>query len=70
MEADGLSGAILDYRLGDGDAAELCARLHQRGVPFVIYTGYDDVPAPCEGVIVHKSTGDAVLVDTMKRLLS
>ena len=51
VEHDGLSGAILDHALGDGDSSQLCARLKERGIPFMIYSGFDTVGgavrAPC-----------------------
>jgi CheY-like chemotaxis protein len=43
VEHDGLAGAILDHALGDGDSSQLCARLKQRGIPFLIYTGFKTV---------------------------
>ena len=39
VEHDGLSGAILDHALGDGDSSVLCSRLGERGIPFMIYSG-------------------------------
>src|SRR5262245_40447339 len=35
-----LSAAVVDLHLGDGTGTVLCRRLRQRGVPFVVYTGY------------------------------
>ncbi len=49
VEHDGLSGAILDHALPDGDSSILCARLKERGVPFMIYSGYEKVEGACEG---------------------
>ena len=50
-----LSAAILDFGLRDGDSGVLCARLTERGIPFIVYTGYDDVADACRaGVIVPK----------------
>ena len=40
VEHDGLSGAILDHALSDGDSTALCARLKARGIPYISYTGY------------------------------
>ena len=34
-EHDGLSGAILDHALPDGDCSQLCARIKVRGIPFL-----------------------------------
>ena len=35
-----LSAAVVDLHLGDGNGTALCRRLRQRGVPFVVHTGY------------------------------
>ena len=40
IEDPALSAAIVDHALGDGDSSELCQRLKERKVPFVIYSGY------------------------------
>jgi DNA-binding response OmpR family regulator len=48
-EHDGLSGAILDHALGDGDSSKLCARLKERGIPYMIYSGFDTVGGACAG---------------------
>jgi CheY-like chemotaxis protein len=40
VEHDGLSGAILDHSLSDGDNTNLCARLKDRGIPYISYSGY------------------------------
>src|SRR4026209_1961583 len=49
VEHDGLSAAILDHALGDGDSSLLYARLRERGVPFLIYRGYPRVEgAACQ----------------------
>ena len=40
VEHDGLSAAILDHSLGDGNSSLLYARLKERGIPFLIYSGW------------------------------
>jgi len=40
VEHDGLSGAIMDHGLSDGDSKTLCARLKERGIPYISYSGY------------------------------
>jgi DNA-binding response OmpR family regulator len=47
VEYDGLSAAILDHALPDGDSSDLCTRLTERGVPFMIYSGYNHLTGPC-----------------------
>ena len=39
VEHDGLSGAIMDHALSDGESTALCARLKERGIPYISYTG-------------------------------
>jgi CheY-like chemotaxis protein len=53
-EHPALSAAILDIALGEQDSAALCARLTQRGVPFIVYSGYDTVPAGCAPMAIVK----------------
>jgi DNA-binding response OmpR family regulator len=49
VEHDGLSAAILDHALGDGDSSLLYARLRERGVPFIIYNGFPKVEGAGHG---------------------
>lgn len=70
VEHDGLSGAILDHALPDGDSSRLCTRLKERGIPFMIYSGYEKVEGPCQGAPhVTKPASPAVLVTAMQDLL-
>ena len=50
-EHDGLSGAILDHSLPDGDCCKLCARLKERDLPFFIYSGLAPAKGPCADVL-------------------
>ena len=38
-ERPGITGAIVDRLMKDGDATPLCERLNERGIPFLIYSG-------------------------------
>ncbi|HSI73553.1 MAG TPA: hypothetical protein VK934_10285 [Fimbriimonas sp.] len=38
---DGLSAAVVDHALGDGDTQSICRYLKQHGVPFVTYSGFN-----------------------------
>jgi DNA-binding response OmpR family regulator len=71
VEHDSLAVAILDHALGDGDSTRLCERLNARGIPFVIYSGFNKVEGACKaGPLVRKpATGD-VVVATAEGLLS
>jgi DNA-binding NtrC family response regulator len=48
VEHDGLAAAILDHSLGDGNSSLLYARLRERGIPFLIYSGYAKVKDACQ----------------------
>ena len=70
VEHDGLAGAILDHALGDGDSSRLCSRLNERGVPFIIFSGFTAVDgegghAPC----LSKPATDEQLVTMMAGLM-
>ena len=69
-EQDGLSGAILDHVLSDGDSTQLCSRLKERDIPFVIYSGYARIGGVCqEGVHVTKPATPDHLVTVLAGLL-
>jgi DNA-binding response OmpR family regulator len=40
VKHDGLSAAVVDHALGDGDTQEICKYLREHGVPFVTYSGF------------------------------
>ena len=67
VEAEGLSAAILDHVLGRDDSSGLCRRLKERGVPFVIHTGFDRMVP--EGPRVSKPARPDVLVAAVSGLL-
>ena len=49
VEHDGLSAAILDHALPDGDCTSICTRLTERGVPFMLYSGFPTTEGACKG---------------------
>jgi len=70
VEHDGLSAAILDHALGREDSSRLRERLKERGIPYVIYTGFDKVSEiGQDGVHVSKPASPDVLVATVEGLL-
>ena len=70
VEHDGLSGAILDHSLGDGDSSLLYARLTERGIPFLIYSGFHTVEGPCAGAPhISKPAARGELVAAMESLI-
>jgi DNA-binding response OmpR family regulator len=58
-----VSAAVLDYRMGHEDIGPLCARLQERTIPFIFYTGYEDVHErwPDAIVVSKPSTEDTIL---------
>ena len=70
VEHDGLSGAILDHALPDGDSSQLCARLKERGIPFMIYSGFTTVGGACAGALhIAKPAAEGALVAAMEGLI-
>lgn len=45
LEHDGLAVAILDHVRRDGYSTRLCETLSDRGIPFVIYSGFNKIEA-------------------------
>jgi CheY-like chemotaxis protein len=71
VEHDGLSAAIMDHALSDGDSAKLCARLKERGIPYVSYSGYDPVKgASTDAPHIMKPVSMDVLMSAMEGLLA
>jgi DNA-binding response OmpR family regulator len=70
VEHDGLSGAIMDHALSDGDSTALCARLKVRGIPYISYSGYQAVAGadPAAPHIVKPVHMD-VLMSALEELL-
>jgi DNA-binding response OmpR family regulator len=70
VEHDGLSAAILDHGLPDGDSSMLCARLKARKIPFIIYSGHSTVCGDCGGAVhIAKPAGEGELSSTLARLI-
>jgi DNA-binding response OmpR family regulator len=71
VEDPRLSAAVMDHGLGTDDTSAVCARMKQLHIPYVVYSGYDDLPgADAEAVHVGKPAGTSVLVATIARLLA
>jgi len=71
IEHDGLAGAIMDHGLSDGDSTKVCARLKQRGIPYISYSGYEPVPgADPNAPHITKPVSMNVLMSAMEELLA
>jgi CheY-like chemotaxis protein len=67
----GLSAAVLDFGLSDGNGAELCERLIERGIPFVLHSGYPHAHEACRSaVVVPKPAPPDQLVTAVARMLA
>jgi CheY-like chemotaxis protein len=70
IESDDLSAVVLDHAIGDHDSTALCARLKERSIPFVNYTGFSVLAAACQDAPhIKKPTPPSVLVQTGAQLL-
>ena len=68
---DGLAGAIMDHGLSDGDSTKICARLKERGIPYISYSGYEPVPGADPGApFITKPVSMNVLMSAMEDLLA
>ena len=47
-EEPGLALAIIDLALGRETTLSVCNRLAERSLPFVIYSGYSEIPPECK----------------------
>ena len=57
-------------RFGDGDSSLLCARLKERGIPFMIYSGFTTVGGACAGALhIAKPAAEGALVAAMEGLI-
>jgi DNA-binding NtrC family response regulator len=70
VERDGLSAAVIDLGLGDGDADALCARLSERHIPFVVHSGYAQVgEAYHSAIVIPKPANPTTLIDALAKAL-
>jgi DNA-binding response OmpR family regulator len=70
VEDGALSAVILDHALSDGDSSQMCERLKERNIPFVLYSGFSTLDrAFGNAVHVPKPADPAVLVTTVVGLL-
>ncbi|MEI9901867.1 MAG: response regulator [Hyphomicrobium sp.] len=70
VETDGLSAAILDHRLPDGDSQQICSRLKEREIPFVMFSGYAAIGGACDGAShLAKPATEEQVVEAIERLI-
>src|SRR4029434_1954807 len=57
------SAVILDHALSDGESSQLCKRLKQRNIPYVLHSGYSNLDGACSNAVhVSKPANPDVLV--------
>jgi DNA-binding response OmpR family regulator len=66
-EHPGLTAAVIDHALHDGlTTSDVCARLKERNIPFVVYSGFSKLEGACaSGELVQKPASPHVLVATL-----
>lgn len=71
-ELPGLTAAVIDHALHDGlTTSDVCARLKERSIPFIVYSGYSKLEGACaSGELVQKPTSPAILVTTLTGVLA
>jgi DNA-binding response OmpR family regulator len=71
VEHDGLTAAILDHALADGECTNLCARLLERNIPFLMYSGAEkSTEGPCKDAPhISKPSTHERLLDAMEELI-
>ena len=55
-ETGNLTAAVIDHALHDGSTtSEVCAKLKERDIPFIVYSGFSKLEGACaDGELVHK----------------
>ena len=66
-ERPGLSAAIIDYVLRESDCHRLWQRLEERGIPVILYTGWD-FPGAKGAVVIPKPTPAKEITATVRAL--
>ena len=70
VEDESLSAAVLDHVMSDGDTSPLCKRMEERGLPFVMYSGFGKMHGACaRGAQVSKPEDPEVIVAKVAELL-
>jgi DNA-binding response OmpR family regulator len=67
-----LTAAIIDHALHDGVVtSDVCAKLKERDIPFIVYSGYNKLEGACaDGELVHKPANPELLVTTLSGVLA
>jgi DNA-binding response OmpR family regulator len=71
-ELPNLTAAVIDHALHDGlTTSHVCAKLKERNVPFIVYSGFNKLEGACaSGELVHKPASPQMLVTTLQGVLA
>src|SRR5690349_11659039 len=70
VEQDDVSAAVLDFGEAEEDGEQLCHRLVERNLPFVLHSGYSHPGAACrEGISIPKPANPDALIGAVLKLL-
>ena len=70
VEHDGLTAAMIDHALPDGDGTSICTRLKERGIPFLMYSGMQTIEGACKDApFLPKPASDEELLKAMEALI-
>ena len=64
-----LSAAVVDFGSNGDDSARVRRTLRAYGIPFMYYTGYDDLKGTAEVPVLHKPASEGALIAAMTQLL-
>jgi DNA-binding response OmpR family regulator len=67
-----LTAAVIDHALHDGmTTSDVCAKLKERNIPFVVYSGFNKLEGACAaGELVQKPASPQMLVTTLQGVLA
>src|SRR5689334_6680938 len=71
-ELPNLTAAVIDHALHDGlTTSDVCAKLKDRNVPFIVYSGFNKLEGACaSGELVHKPATPQMLLTALRGVLS
>lgn len=67
--AESFSAAVVDHGLRNEKSRAIYTELDKHGVPFVVYTGYDEVTGRPGTPLIRKPADPGTLIDALKALL-
>jgi hypothetical protein len=70
-ETQDLTAAVIDHVLHGATTSDVCAKLKERDIPFVVYSGFSKLQGACaDGELVHKPASPTMLLATLQGVLA